>query len=76
MEVQDAVADHAQTHCATLEPILQAIFRNSEDIPLLRLARGLSGVCPGMISATLWVERHDVDADRAEHGQVEVVWYW
>ena len=76
MEVQDAVEDHAQTHCTTLEPILQSIFRNFEDIPLLRLARVLRGVCPGMISATLWIERHHVDAAGTEHRKVEVVWYW
>ena len=75
MEVQDAVEDHAQTHCTTLEPILQSIFRNFEDIPLLRLARVLRGVCPGVISATLWVERHHVDTAGTEHRKVEVVGY-
>ena len=75
MEVQDAVEDHAQTHCTTLEPILQSIFRNFEDIPLLRLARVLRGVCPGVISATLWVERHHVDAAGTEHRKVDVVGY-
>ena len=70
VEVQDSVEDHTQTDGTALQPVLKAILGHFDHVPLLRFRGVLGSIASCVVAAPLWVERHDVDATRAEHGQV------
>ena len=73
VEIQQTVEAHAYPDGSALQPIFETVLLCLHEVPLLWLAGVFGRVGSRVVCSMQRIKRHDIDARRREHSEVDVV---